>query len=99
MAAGLDRRKQSPTRAEVNYMKRFATLVFLAVAIAVVAAATSAHAGRSATSADPVTVVTKFPAAGGLNVKSVIARRKPALSAKAIKVLKRFRPDFRPTEV
>jgi lipoprotein-anchoring transpeptidase ErfK/SrfK len=80
-------------------MKRFATLVFLAVAITVVTAATSAHAGRSAASADPVTVVTKFPAAGPMNVQSVIARRKPALNGKAIKTLKRFRWDFRPTEV
>jgi lipoprotein-anchoring transpeptidase ErfK/SrfK len=80
-------------------MKRFATLVFLAVAITVVAAATSAHAGRSATSDDPVAVVTKFPAAGELLVNSVIARRKPALDAKAVKVLKMFRPDFRKMEI
>jgi lipoprotein-anchoring transpeptidase ErfK/SrfK len=81
-------------------MKRFATLVFLAVAITVVAAATSAHAGGSATSADPVTVVTKFPAAGQLvdGVNSVTARRKPALNAKAVKVMKMFRPDFRKQE-
>jgi lipoprotein-anchoring transpeptidase ErfK/SrfK len=80
-------------------MKRFATVAFLAAAITVVAAATSAHAGRSATGTDPVTVVTKFPAAGELVVNSVTARRKPALNAKAIKVMKMFRPDFRKMEI
>jgi lipoprotein-anchoring transpeptidase ErfK/SrfK len=80
-------------------MKRFATLVFLAVAITVITAATSAHAGRSATSADPVVVVTKFPAAGELTVNSVIARRKPSLKGKVVKTLKMFRPDFRKMEI
>lgn len=80
-------------------MKRFATLVFLAAAIAAIAAAASAHAGGSTTGADPVAVATKFPAAGLMTGNSVVVRRQPASNAKKVKVMKYFRPDYRPQEV
>lgn len=79
-------------------MKRFATLVFLAAAIAAIAAATSAHAGR-ATRADDVVVEKKFPAAGTLTVNSVIVRRKPASNGKKIKKMGYFRSDYRVQEI
>jgi lipoprotein-anchoring transpeptidase ErfK/SrfK len=80
-------------------MKRFATLVFLAASITVVASATSAHAGSSAARADGVVVETTFPAAGELTGKSVIVRRQPSLQARKIKKWTYFRPDFRVQEV
>jgi lipoprotein-anchoring transpeptidase ErfK/SrfK len=80
-------------------MKRFATLVFLAAAIAAIVAAAGAHAGSSATRADGVVVETKFPAAGQLTVNSVVARRKPASTARKIKILHYFRSDYRVQEI
>jgi len=80
-------------------MKRVATIVFLAAAITVVAAVTSAHAGSAATKDDSVVVETKFPAAGELTGKRVSVRNKPALSGKVIKIMKYFRPDFRVQEI
>jgi lipoprotein-anchoring transpeptidase ErfK/SrfK len=79
-------------------MKRFVTLVFLAVAVSAIAAAASAHAGSSGTSAG-ASVETTFPAAGKLNVRSVVVRSKPAPNARRIAVMKDFRPDYRPQEI
>ncbi len=80
-------------------MKRFATLVFLAAAIAAIAAATSAHAVRAASRASSVTVETKFPAAGQLTVNSVTVRKRPASNARKIKKLTYFRSDYRVQEI
>jgi lipoprotein-anchoring transpeptidase ErfK/SrfK len=77
-------------------MKRLSTLVFLAAAVAVISAATSAHAGSSATR---VVVETKFPAAGLLTVNSVVVRRRPTLHGRKIKTMNYFRPDFRVQEI
>ncbi len=79
-------------------MKRIATLVFLAAAIAAIAAAASAHAG-SAKTTDGVVVETTFPAAGTLTVNSVIVRAKPETSAKKVKRMTYFRPDYRAQEI
>jgi lipoprotein-anchoring transpeptidase ErfK/SrfK len=80
-------------------MKRFATVVFLAAAITVIAATTSAHAGSSATRDDGPVVETKFPAAGELTVNKVVVRRKPANDARKIKTMGYFRPDYRVQEI
>jgi len=80
-------------------MKRFATLVFLAAAIAAISAGVSAHAGSAATTSDPVTVATKYPAAGEMLVNTVIARRDPSPTAAKIKLFHMFRPDFRPQQI
>jgi lipoprotein-anchoring transpeptidase ErfK/SrfK len=80
-------------------MKRFITLVFLAAAVAAIAAAASAHAGSAASRAGNVVVETKFPAAGQLTVNSVVVRRQPGTSARKIKVMNYFRPDFRVQEI
>ncbi|HUZ15044.1 MAG TPA: L,D-transpeptidase [Gaiellaceae bacterium] len=80
-------------------MKRFATLISLAAAIAAIAAAASAHAGSSATRAGGVVLETKFPAAGALTVNSVVVRRKPSTTARKIKTMKYFRPDYRVQEI
>jgi len=80
-------------------MKRFATLIFLAAAIAAIAAAASAHAGSSATRADGVVVEKTFPAAGQLTVNSVAVRRRPATTARKVKTMTQFRSDFRPQEI
>jgi lipoprotein-anchoring transpeptidase ErfK/SrfK len=79
-------------------MKRFATLVFTAAAIAAIAATAAAHAGSSATRAKAVTVVTKFPAAGQLTVNKIVVRRLTSPGTKT-KVLHYFRPDFRVQEI
>jgi lipoprotein-anchoring transpeptidase ErfK/SrfK len=79
-------------------MKRFATLVFLAAAIAAIAAAASAHPGKAAR-ADDIVVVKKFPAAGELTVDSVVVRRKPSSKGKKIKTMHYFRPDYRVQEI
>jgi hypothetical protein len=47
----------------------------------------------------PTPVVSAFPAAGGLLVHSVVARKKPNPHAHAIRVLHQFRPDYRPQEL
>jgi lipoprotein-anchoring transpeptidase ErfK/SrfK len=44
-------------------------------------------------------VASRFPAAGGLLVHTVVARKTPNPSSPSIKVLHDFRPDFRPQEV
>jgi lipoprotein-anchoring transpeptidase ErfK/SrfK len=81
-------------------MKRWATRVFLAAAVTAIAAATSAHAGSSATGAASVAVVTKFPAAGTLTVHRVVVRRQPSLHAPKIKVMTYFRSvDYRIQEI
>jgi lipoprotein-anchoring transpeptidase ErfK/SrfK len=80
-------------------MKRFATLVFLAAAIAAIAAATSAHAVRAASRDSSVVVETKFPAAGQLTVDSVIVHRRPTLHSPKIKKLTYFRSDYRVQEI
>lgn len=80
-------------------MKRFATVVFLAAAIAAIAAAASAHAGSSSARGSGVVVETKFPAAGQLTVNSVVVRRKPELGAPKIKVMTYFRSDYRVQEI
>ena len=80
-------------------MKRFATLVFLAAAMTVIAAAASANAGSSGTSTDAVVVETTFPAAGQLTVNSVTVRRTPSSTGKRIKTMSYFRPDNRVQEI
>ena len=80
-------------------MKRFATITFLAAAVAAIAAGASAPTGSTATRSDSVAVETKFPAAGQLRVNSVVVRRQPAPNAAKIKVLKYFRPDYRVQEI
>jgi lipoprotein-anchoring transpeptidase ErfK/SrfK len=80
-------------------MKRFVMLAFLAAAIAAFAAAASAHSGSAATRSNSVAVETKFPAAGQLDVKSVVVRRRPALNAPKIKTLGYFRTDYRVQEI
>jgi len=80
-------------------MKRFATLIFLAAAIAAIAAAASAHAGSSATRADGVVIEKKFPAAGQLTVNSVVVRRRPGTAARKIKKMTYFRSDYRVQEI
>ncbi len=80
-------------------MKRFVTLVFLAAAIAVISAATSAHVGSSATRAARVVVETKFPAAGLLTVNSVVVRRRPATTGGKVTTMTYFRPDYRAQEI
>jgi len=83
-------------------MKRFVTFATLAAAAAAIAASTaitSARAGSAATSTDPVTVVTQFPAAGQMTVNSVIVRKKPSPSGSKIKVFHYFRSDFRVLEI
>jgi|SRR5579862_1219549 len=80
-------------------MKRFVTLVFLAAAIAAIAAAASAHPGSAATRSKNVVVETTFPAAGQLTVNSVAARVKPALNARKIVTLSYFRSDYRVQEI
>jgi lipoprotein-anchoring transpeptidase ErfK/SrfK len=44
-------------------------------------------------------IVSSFPAAGEMLVRSVGVRKKPNPHARVIKVLKAFRPDFRPQEM
>jgi lipoprotein-anchoring transpeptidase ErfK/SrfK len=58
------------------------------------------------TTTDPTTTTTSgppvassFPAAGGMLVDSVAARKTPNPHGSVIKVLKEFRPDFRPQEM
>jgi len=80
-------------------MKRFATVVSLAAAIAAIAAGAVAHAGSAATRDDGVVVETTFPAAGELSVQTVAVRRRPALNAPRIKLFHHFRPDWRPQEI
>ena len=81
-------------------MKRFATLVFLAAAVAVISAATSVRVGQSATRAGRVVVETKFPAAGQLTRGAVVVRRRPTLTARKIKTLTYFRKiDNRAQEI
>ena len=80
-------------------MKRFATLVLFAAAIAVIAAANSAHVGQAATRTDGVVVETKFPAAGSLTVNSVVVRRKPTTTARKVTTMNYFRPDYRVQEI
>jgi lipoprotein-anchoring transpeptidase ErfK/SrfK len=59
------------------------------------AAATRAHADSSA----PTKVETVFPAAGSLLVHSVAVRKAANPHSKVVKVLRDFRPDFRPQEM
>src|SRR5947208_17193823 len=59
--------------------------------------ATSTTAPTTTTTGPPV--ASAFPAAGGMVVHSVPARRKPDPHASVIKVMKEFRPDFRPQEI
>ena len=80
-------------------VKRAARLIFLAVAIAGIAATTYVHAGGAATRSTGIVVATKFPAAGLLAVNSVIVRRHPAPNASSIKIFKYFRSDYRPMEI
>jgi lipoprotein-anchoring transpeptidase ErfK/SrfK len=93
MAASYDRRELRG-----NLMKRFATFVFLAAAIAAIAAVTSAHAVRAASRATSV-VETQFPAAGQLTVNAVVARRRPTLHSGKVKKLTYFRTDYRVQEI
>jgi lipoprotein-anchoring transpeptidase ErfK/SrfK len=60
-------------------------------------ATTTATTPRS--TAAQTKVVSRFPAAGGLLVHSVGARKAPNPNSRVIKVLHDFRPDFRPQEV
>jgi lipoprotein-anchoring transpeptidase ErfK/SrfK len=80
-------------------MKRYVKIFFLAASIAAIAAATSAHAGSSATRSNSVVVETKFPAAGTLTKNSVAVRSKPALNARKIRTLAYFRKDYRVQEI
>jgi lipoprotein-anchoring transpeptidase ErfK/SrfK len=80
-------------------MKRLVTLALLAAAIAIVAAAASAHSGRAATRSAKVVVETKFPAAGTLTRNAVIVRREPADAAPKIKKMTYFRSDYRVQEI
>ena len=80
-------------------VKRSARLIFLAAAIAGIAAATYVHAGGAATRSTGIAVQTKFPAAGQLAVNSIVVRRHPDPNASSIKVLKYFRSDYRPMEI
>jgi L,D-transpeptidase catalytic domain len=54
---------------------------------------------RQTSGANALPIETRFPAAGGLLVHSVVVRRTPSLHGRAIKVLRDFRPDFRPQEI
>jgi len=70
------------------------------------AGGTSTATTTGATSTDPTTtttpgppVVSSFPAAGGMLVHSVAVRKAPNPHASVIKVMKEFRPDFRPQEM
>jgi lipoprotein-anchoring transpeptidase ErfK/SrfK len=87
-----------------------ATLVASAGFSAAVALPSLAVAGSTGTtttttgttprsSAARTKVASRFPAAGGLLVHTVVARKTPNPSSPSIKVLHDFRPDFRPQEV
>jgi lipoprotein-anchoring transpeptidase ErfK/SrfK len=81
----------------------FAAAVFLpslAVAGSTGTTATTTTATTTPRSATAHTkVVSRFPAAGGLLVHTVVARKTANPNSKAVKVLHDFRPDFRPQEV
>jgi len=47
----------------------------------------------------PYPIVSNFPAAGGLLVRSVAVRKRPDPRAHVIKVMHQFRPDYRPQEM
>jgi lipoprotein-anchoring transpeptidase ErfK/SrfK len=71
----------------------------LAVAGATGTTTTTASTTPRSSSAVQPKIVSRFPAAGGLTVHSVVARKAPNPSSRSIKVLHDFRPDFRPQEV
>jgi lipoprotein-anchoring transpeptidase ErfK/SrfK len=77
-------------------MKRLATVAFLTAALSVLAGSATAHSVGAAVRDD---VVTAFPAAGTLVVRSVPVRRDASPEAKSFKTMHDFRSDFRPQEI
>jgi lipoprotein-anchoring transpeptidase ErfK/SrfK len=78
-----------------NYVSRRVLTASAVTAAAAIVAAVVVPTGSSGT----VRIESVFPAAGQLNVHSVAVRKTPNPSARVIKVLHDFRPDFRPQEI
>jgi lipoprotein-anchoring transpeptidase ErfK/SrfK len=97
VAAGFAAAAALPTQAALRWARTLAGTGTASTSTTTTTATTTSK--RQTSGSGQAQVATAFPAAGGLLVRGIAVRRAPSPRGRVIKVMRSFRPDFRPQEI